>query len=636
MAFGSIQDRYDEFQEKAVLNVLADFTSKPNGHYLLVIPTGGGKTFTAVKAINRLFEQKVLGENDRVLWTAHRTELIAQAQDTFSKFRVLYPHRKSFHENVQITMIGAAEAAIQKDGGFRLLVLDEAHHAALTNVSYGPLFAHKNLGILGLTATPSRHDGEPLDFERESFSIGFPDLVKKGIVLRPEIRKVKGGTFGITDLSDDSSLEQLDTQARNQQIIAELLNHTNEYKKIIIYVGTVAHVQSLYDLIKNSPLTQHYQSVSYILGNGNSRNQDRDAFIAQEKAYERSILVNVAVLTEGYDDPTVNAVVMATPSQSKLYYMQAMGRAIRLDIADPLKKAYCIEVEDDLPNIRYRIDNRWLFSDVSDELEPAVVDIEYGTETQFNNAIESLFDQFGVPPDQRHTPPYDINQRYSVLFFKRYLAPGNYAHFPLVITNDNRLQIGNFFNFLSARMQRFKSQSISVNAAFNMVGSYTSTLPANPTERRWIYEAMKSAAPNQSSGEYDEFEAKGYPWITYAALHYRQVDVSEDVLNFTRDMINREAILEMIRDRDFEEGFYLIRLPLPLAYFIGRIVTDSEFLAIDQIVCRLRKIRTSFGDSDHRVKVTQLLSESILPIELAHQDSLVQIARTDEDYSLHL
>jgi hypothetical protein len=392
----------------------------------------------------------------------------------------------------------------------------------------------------------------------------------------------------------------------------------------------------LYDLIKNSPLAQCYQSVSYILGNANSRKQDRDAFIEQEKEYERSILVNVAVLTEGYDDPKVNTVVMATPSQSKLYYMQAMGRGIRLNPADPLKKAFCVEVDDDLPNIRYRIDNRWLFSDVSDDLEPAVVDIEYGTETQFKDSLENLFEQFCVPTDQRHTPTYDINQRYSVLLFKRYLAPENYVHFPLVITNDNRLQIGNFFNFLSARMQRFKSQSVSVNAAFSMVSLYTSTLLANPTQRRWIYEAMKSAAPNQSSGGYDEFEAKGYPWITYSALHYRQVDVSEDVLEFTRDMINREAILEMIRDRDFEESSYLVKLPLPLVHFIGRIVTDSEFSAIDQIVDGLRKIRNSFGNSDHRVKVAQLLSGSILPIELAHQDSLVHIARTDDDYSLQL
>jgi hypothetical protein len=146
---------------------------------------------------------------------------------------------------------------------------------------------------------------------------------------------------------------------------------------------------------------------------------------------------------------------------------------------------------------------------------------------------------------------------------------------------------------------------------------------------------MKSAAPSLT-GKYDEFEIAGYPWITYSALHYRQADVGEEVLEFTRDMINRDAILEMIRDRDFEEGSCLVRLPLPLAYFIGRIVTEAEFLAIDQIVVGLRTIRNSLGNSDHRVKVKQFLNDSILPIELAHQDSLVQVARTDDKYSLQL
>src|SRR5262249_14916411 len=132
------------------------------------------------------------------------------------------------------------------------------------------------------------------------------------------------------------------------------------YKKVIIYVGTVNHVKSLYDQLLKSPLKEFYESISFITGSANSRGEDRAQFVEQEKKHKRSILVNVMVLSEGYDDPSVNTVVMATPSHSKLYYMQAMGRAIRHDPADPLKKAFCVEVEDTLPNIRYRIDNRWL------------------------------------------------------------------------------------------------------------------------------------------------------------------------------------------------------------------------------------------------------------------------------------
>jgi superfamily II DNA or RNA helicase len=633
----SVQDRYDQFQEPAVSNIVSDFTKKPCGRFLLVIPTAGGKTFTGVKAINRLYETGVLNPaQDRVLWTAHRRELIVQAEDTFKRFGESYPHRPNFVGNVNFSMIAGAEQLLTPQSKIKLVVIDEAHHAAIKNVYYRPLFAHAQVGILGLTATPSRHDGDPLEFERESFSIGFPDLVKKGIVLKPEVRKVEGGSFNITDIDDEASLEQLNNEARNNKIIAELIKRADEYKKVIIYVGTVNHVKSLYEQLRKSPLKGSYDSISFITGNENSRNQERDEFIKEEKKFKRSILVNVAVLTEGYDDPSVNTVVMATPSRSKLYYMQAMGRAIRYDPDDSLKKAFCVEVEDNLPNIRYRIDNRWLFSDVSDALEPAVIDEQYGSAEELKAALAALFDSHDVPAEHRRYPVYDKDQRFSVLLFKRYLAPGKYVHFPVVLTNDNRLQVVNMFNFLSERMENFRKRGIVADAAFRMVGTTAFTLLDDESKRRWVYDAMKSAVPRESLAEVDTHSEAGFPWIRFAAFHYYQPAFPNGLLEFVQDMVNRDDVLNNIKSRDFEKGSYLLRLPLPLKSAIGKIVTSSEFSVVETIVQRLRTVRTEQGDKDHRQDVYRLLAESVIPIEQAHVDSLVTIARTDEPYSFQL
>ena len=372
----ALQERFDKFQAPAVSNIVRDFTAKPAGRFLLVIPTAGGKTFTAVKAVNRLFEEGVLDVRTQwVVWTAHRTELLKQAKDTFDSYCSKYSDRAEFSARVVFVMVSALDKELEEIGdGASLVVIDEAHHAAIKNVSYGPVFARKNLGILGLTATPSRHDGEPLEFERESFSIGFPDLVRLGIVLNPEIRKVQGGRYEITKLEGVEDLEQFNNADRNSKILAELLRHHDEYKKVIIYVGTTKHAENLHAQLNSSALRGKYESISYITDHGNSRNVPRSEFIIKEKEHKRSILVNVTVLSEGYDDPRINTVVMAAPSRSKLYYMQAMGRAIRHDPADTLKRAFCVEVDDTLPNIRYKIDNRWLFSDVSDALEPLVDD----------------------------------------------------------------------------------------------------------------------------------------------------------------------------------------------------------------------------------------------------------------------
>ena len=76
------RERFDQFQSEAVKNVVADYREKLAGRYLMVIPTGGGKTFTAVKAVNELYMQGILdAESDRVVWAAHRQELIEQADD---------------------------------------------------------------------------------------------------------------------------------------------------------------------------------------------------------------------------------------------------------------------------------------------------------------------------------------------------------------------------------------------------------------------------------------------------------------------------------------------------------------------------------------------------------------------------
>ena len=634
----ALQERFDKFQGPAVSNIVRDFTANPAGRFLLVIPTAGGKTFTAVKAINRLFETGVLvAGTHRVTWTAHRTELLGQARNTFDLYRLNYPDRLEFSAHVDFVMANELANHMDAKGtGAELVVIDEAHHAAPTTVRYGPLFARKNLGILGLTATPSRHDGELLEFERESYSIGFPDLVKLGIVLKPEVRKVQGGRYEITDLDADDDREQFNNVDRNSKIIAELLRCHDEYKKVIIYVGTTKHVESLHAQLNASALRDKYESISYITGSANSRNLDRDEFIAQEKQYKRSILVNITVLSEGYDDPQINTVVMAAPSRSKLYYMQAMGRAIRHDPADALKKAFCVEIDDTLPNIRYRIDNRWLYSDVSDALEPAVLDSEYGTAETFRNALLAIYECYNVPGPEQHVPNYDQDERYTLFLFKRYLAAGKYSHFPLIVTNANRVQISGLFNFLSARMARFKNSRTVRDAALRMAGIDVLAFIGSEDKQRWLYEAMSLSVPLEDLSRPDEVASKGSPWITFVAFRYSQPNFSAELLGFVEHLTNKDVVLKLIEERNFVPGSRILRLPLPLQSYLGEIVSTTEFDAVKTIVDKLIALKAAAGELDHRAEVYSLLAGAILPIELAHANSLVLIARLEEPYSFLL
>ncbi len=629
-----IQERYDSFQKDAVRAIANDFEKKLNGRYLLVIPTGGGKTITAVKAICQLYADNVLdSSSDKVLWTAHRQELLNQAEEAFIKIIDSTSAPISLDNNIRIEMISVAPKALQ-DESVKLAVIDEAHHGAAS--SYQPLFKKSSIGLLGLTATPSRHDGAPLEFDRESFSIGFPDLVKKGIILRPDVRTVEGGQYDFGGFSDDD-LEALNNKERNERIVRHLAEKKDEYNKIIIYVGTKAHAKQLYKVLKGTSFADGYDSISYIIGGENSRNQSREDFIEQEKEYKRSILVNVQVLTEGYDDPKVNTVVMATPSKSKLYYMQALGRGIRIDPDDALKQAYVVEVVDELPNIRYRIDNRWLYSDISDALEPSVDDVTYSNKSEFQDEITNIFTKYSVPKEWRVVPDYNEDYRYSMLVFRQYRGPGNYVCFPLVISNENRTRIGNMFNFISERMAHSaKFAEYNNEAIFKMLGVDGVSLISENSTQKIIIDAMRNARAICITDEdqLNEFVRLGHPWLNFVALHFRkkQEDLPGDLLSFIQEMVNREQILEVLKDRDYEKGAILVRLPLPLGFYVGKMLTKSEFDEVNKLVVMLGELKEKKGSEDHRDAVDVVVGEAILPIEIRHSTSLITIVRESLDY----
>ena len=632
-----LKSRYDEFQSEAVRSIVSDYAEKINGRYLLVIPTGGGKTFTAVKAISALFDDGFLDtESQKVLWVAHRQELVEQAIATLNKYESEQPER-SHKDNVIVMMVAGAAKYIANNSDIKLLVIDEAHHAAVTNVMYGPLFDYPNLGILGLTATPSRHDGKPLEFDRESYSIGFPDLIEKQIIISPEVRQLVGGRFeGITAFGTRfDGLDALSTDERNQKIIQHISSHTDEYTKVIIYAGSVRHTLDLCNAIRQSALAKNYESVDYIVGEGWSGGEDkRDKFIKRIKSYRRSIVVNFDVLSEGYDDPRVNTIVMARPSRSKLVYMQAVGRGVRIDPDNPSKRSFIVEVVDDLPNIRYRIDNRWLFSEISDFLEPRVTDIIVATSTQFERALAQLYKRYDVDSRYRSIPKWSSTNRYSMLLFRYYASKDKDKHIAIVIDNSNRRAVSNWFNFLSRNMEKFVKIGVHPEQAMKMARHYDVGGLEDPETQQLIMDAMEESEKQRNHRVTDSEEIKY--WISFVAFRYRQEQLSDDLLNFMSEMVNIEQMTDQILQRNFQPGAHLVRFPLPLKGYVGEIITAAEFRQLAKIIYTLDEIKKTVGHKDHRRAVRESLDSSVLPVDLIHRDALVQIVREDKIYHMEL
>lgn len=627
----TIKERFDRFQNLAVAAVSDDFREKTNGRYLLVVPTGGGKTMIAVRAISDLFDTGALNpSSDRIAWVAHRRELLSQAGDCFDKYAKLY-ERTSYKSNVEFMMLAKAKQTFSSPSDYSMAVIDEAHHGAAK--SYAPMFKSEYLGILGLTATPSRTDGIPLDFERESYSIGFPELVELGVVLRPEIIKVEGGVFNdIFDLDDEESLSSLVDPERQKRIIRALLERRDDYQKIVVYAGTKILVHAIYESLINSELADYYDSISYILGDENSRGVDRETFFEIEKSLNKSIIINAQVLSEGYDDPRINTVVMAAPTKSKLAYMQAIGRGIRHNQEDSSKRAYVVEVEDELPNIRYRIDNRWLFSDISDVLEPAVDDLEFSTPDQFKALLNMLFDEYKVEKKYRYDLNFNPKDRITMLLFKYESPHKGFVWLPIVMDRETRPIVSNMFNFLSPRMQKFAGK-VHYDVAFQMVKTEKIPILSEALERKLVYNAMEFQS-FRISNKATQIMIEGYPWIRFVSLFWRRTlnQLPQDLIDFTADMVNKDSILEQIKAGDYKSGYYLIKLPLPIVNTIGRIVTDSEFEQIRAVVDNLSMLKSECGELDHRSNVDSIRRGAVWPLEIGLIDGTIIIARDNVDY----
>ena len=173
------------FQLKAINNIINDFKKDKHGRFLLVLPTGGGKTLTAIRVIDKMLKEGMITSTDQVLWVVHTLSLSSNAkkslnsEENFMKF--------SFHGDlkkiIDVRMKSDAVKQLEKGVKYKYIIIDEAHHSSAG--SYINFFEYP-VGILGLTATPRRMDQKELPFSRISFSITFKELVKLGVVLSPK------------------------------------------------------------------------------------------------------------------------------------------------------------------------------------------------------------------------------------------------------------------------------------------------------------------------------------------------------------------------------------------------------------------------------------------------------------------
>ena len=326
------------YQREAIDAVIAARRSGVR-RMVVCLPTGAGKTV--------IFSHLARLATKQVLVLAHREELLAQAVDKLARAlegtRVVGLERGTSRAPADAKVLVASLRSLHPDRigqvlagrDLGLIIYDECHHApADDNMrvlrTIGAFEPDWPGTLLGFTATTSRGDGKGLDtvFEDIVYSKTLPDLIDAGylaplkgyrIATAADLTRLSSSG---TDFDDAELAEAVDIQERNA-LVARSIQELARDRRTIAFCVTVNHARNL------SRSLNHIGVPAGIV-HGEMPAADRARALADFREGRIHVLANVAVLTEGFDDPGVSCVAMARPTRSEGLYAQCVGRGTRL------------------------------------------------------------------------------------------------------------------------------------------------------------------------------------------------------------------------------------------------------------------------------------------------------------------
>ena len=217
---------------------------------------------------------------------------------------------------------------------FACLITDEAHHA--TAESYQTIYKHfgvdehgtSKMLHLGVTATPNRADNRGLStvYDEVSYSMGILEAIQQGWLANLRAYRVASGQSidGVHTRAGDFDVAELSSATNNAQRNQLVVKHwleTCKGRSTLVFCCDIAHAQSM-----AADFRIHGIKAEAIWGDDNERAEK----LVQLRSGAIDVLCNCAVLTEGYDDWHISAIVMARPTKSQLLFVQCIGRGTRI------------------------------------------------------------------------------------------------------------------------------------------------------------------------------------------------------------------------------------------------------------------------------------------------------------------
>ena len=394
-----------EHQKKA-MEALDKMNQEDSYSTLVVLPTGGGKTYTA----SMWLLKNAIDKKKKILWIAHRQMLLDQAAESFQKFAYteVVPHISSFcfrivsgasshdrtvdirpTDNLLIVSKDSIGRNIDRldqwlNGEKELyLIVDEAHHS--TAKTYRKVIDYvkskvPHLKLIGLTATPFRTAEEEQGLLAKiytdgvsngqvvrgdigiTYQIGLKELINRQILAKPIFESFYtdeeyGDSLGVDAwesiqhldvLPDEVAHQMADSAARNKLIVETYKAKQDEYGQTILFAVNVVHAIQLTSLFKKAGIKADYivSSVKDSITGVTISREDNERKLEAYRNGELQVLINVNILTEGVDLPKTKTVFLARPTVSSILMTQMVGRALRGTAAGGTASAYIVSFVD--------------------------------------------------------------------------------------------------------------------------------------------------------------------------------------------------------------------------------------------------------------------------------------------------
>lgn len=330
------------YQSEAVEAVMAAFEEVATA--LLVLPTGTGKTIIFAHVAERMRScgrVMILAHREELIWqAAHKVHAVTGAQADIEMAEMcardgLFDQANVVVSSIQTQNSGRNGSRKEKfnPSEFGLLIVDEAHHSCAA--SYKRAIAHYRqnaaLKVLGVTATPDRHDEEALGqvFERVAYDYELPDAIRDGWLVPIEQRSVHVDGLDYSSIRttagdlNGADLARVMEYEDNLHRIAHPTFELAGGRKTLVFAASLAHAERLCEIFnRHAPDCARWV-------HGGTPKEERRAMLRDYAAKRFRFLVNVGVATEGFDDPGIEVVAIARPTKSRALYSQMVGRGTR-------------------------------------------------------------------------------------------------------------------------------------------------------------------------------------------------------------------------------------------------------------------------------------------------------------------